>query len=77
MARHYESSAATCPFYRGEGRMILYCEGVANGCSTHLAFALAQSAAEYKEAFCRKDWHECKIAQTLWSIYENQERGTE
>ena len=63
MPRHYESTQALCPFYKGEERTTIYCEGVAPGTTIMLAFG--RDAKDYKRVFCRQDWHQCKVAKML------------
>lgn len=64
MSKHYVSSEAQCPFYRGEEAKIIFCDGVEPGMTIRLAFG--KEAADYKKCYCRKDWHLCKVAKMLW-----------
>ncbi len=64
MSRHYVSSAAQCPFYRGEAATTIYCDGVEPDMAIALAFG--SRAEDYKRAYCRKDWRLCKVAKMLW-----------
>ncbi len=64
MSRHYVSTQAQCPFYRGEEKRTVFCDGVEPGTTICLAFG--KEAADYKLAYCRKDWRLCKIAKILW-----------
>lgn len=68
MARHYESTEARCPFYRGEDTMTIWCEGIRDGCTLQLAFG--RDASDYRKAFCRSEWQECRVAQMLWNKHE-------
>ena len=70
MARHYESTEARCPFYRGEETMTIYCEGIQDGGTVQLAFG--RDAKDYKAAFCRRDWQSCKVAKMLWDMHEEE-----
>lgn len=63
MARHYESTQAVCPFYRGEDKTTIYCEGIEPGVTIALAFG--KDAKDYKQVFCRCDWEQCKVAKML------------
>lgn len=69
MSKHYVSSEAQCPFYRGESEMTILCDGVEKDMTIQLAFG--KKAKDYKTCFCRKDWKLCKIAKMLW---ENEEK---
>ena len=64
MSRHYVSSAAECPFYRGEDAKTIYCDGIEPDAAIALAFG--NRADDYKEAFCRSNWRLCKVAKMLW-----------
>ena len=68
MPRHHVQTSTICPFYRGEEKTTIYCEGVEPGVQTILAFG--RDARDYKRAFCRKDWDECRIAKMLAEKYE-------
>lgn len=63
----YESSAALCPYYQGERGDTIYCEGIAP--DTTIALALGKDAKEYKRAFCRRCWNECRVAKMLETKY--------
>lgn len=49
--------------------MTVLCEGVAPGMTIQLAFG--KSAAAYKEAFCRHDWTQCRIARMIWAEHDD------
>ena len=69
MARHYESSAALCPFYRGEEATQIFCEGV-GGATLRLEFI--KSARDYKAKYCRWHWQKCRIARMLTEKEEEE-----
>lgn len=72
MARYNVSSEAICPFYKGENRSIIYCEGVQDNSSIQLAFP--GSARKYRNDYCCESagWKRCLIAQTLWRKYDKE-----
>ena len=67
MPRHYESSAACCPYYNGEETMKLFCDGFSPGMTVHLKFQGERSARRHKTQFCRdmNRWQECPLAQII------------
>jgi len=68
MPRRYHSSAAQCPFYRGEdcsGGKSLFCAGVQQVETIRLFFRSSEKINAHKEKFCRADWEECPVAQIL------------
>lgn len=65
MPRHYESSAAVCPFYNGEETTDLFCDGFSPGMSINLSFKSEKSAKRIKAQYCRAHWNSCPLAQML------------
>lgn len=71
MPRHYHSSAAKCPYYRGEdcsrkgGGASLFCAGVGEAETIRLFFRAYDKAVIHRDVFCRDCWQECAIAQIL------------
>ena len=57
-----ESHLVRCPYYKCEGRNIIYCEGVTAGQCFHTAFSAISGKREYEKRFCRKVWGDCIIA---------------
>lgn len=68
MSKHYVSSAAQCPFYRGESSTTVLCDGVEPDMTITLAFG--KKAEDYRECYCQKDWELCKVAKMLWDANE-------
>lgn len=54
-----------CPHYKHEDSQVIYCEGVQDGITTHLAFASKTVALDYKKAYCRKDYKNCEVCRML------------
>lgn len=69
MPRHYESSAAVCPFYRGEENTELFCDGFSPGMSINLNFTSEDRARKIKLKYCRWRWQDCPLAKTLTSAH--------
>lgn len=70
MPRHYESSAALCPFYRGEATTLQFCEGFEAVSSVRLSFRNEKSAKKHKSKFCRDEWKDCPLAMSLINNYK-------
>lgn len=68
MPKQYVSSNAQCPFYRGEEKNTIYCDGIAQGNTLRLEFA--SDAWMHKAAFCRRSWQSCPVARMLWEVTE-------
>lgn len=75
MSKRYVSCEVTCPFYRSEGGQKIYCEGLCEGTSLHLAFASVTKMQEHKERYCCRDYDDCAIADMLYRKYEDDETG--
>ena len=67
MPRHYESSAACCPYYNGEETCKLFCDGFAPCMTVHLKFQSERNARRHKARFCRDTvaWQECPLAKSI------------
>ena len=67
MPRHYESSAACCPYYNGEETLKLFCDGFEPGMTLHVKFQSERGARRHKARYCRSmnDWQACPLAQTI------------
>ena len=46
------------------------CEGVEEGCSIQITFDSGQHKADYKDALCCEDWHDCRISKMLEEKYQ-------
>ena len=71
MSKRHISVEVDCPFYHSEGIQKLYCEGVQDGTSIHLAFASSLEMHDYKEEHCCDDFGSCIIADMLYRKYED------
>ena len=63
--KHRQDAIVKCPFYKGEDRQILYCEGGQDGCAIHLAFDTQEHLKAYKGCFCKGDYDGCLIAKAM------------
>lgn len=51
-----------CPYYKCEGKWVIYCEGVAPEQCIHMAFGSKAGRRDYARQFCRSRWGGCMIA---------------
>lgn len=59
--KHMISSQVKCPYYKHEDSQMIYCDGVQDGSTIHLAFANKTEALDYKKSFCRTCYSDCHI----------------
>lgn len=52
-----------CPYYRREEKQKIFCEGVQEGTSIHLAFDSPANLKRYMECYCKKEFNQCILAQ--------------
>ncbi|MCI8611045.1 MAG: hypothetical protein HFE66_03890 [Clostridiales bacterium] len=71
--KRYESKSAICPFYKSEDPMKIYCEGVEDGTSIHLAFFSSSiTKKQYCRRYCQDKYCDCRIAKMLTQKYDNE-----
>lgn len=63
--KHMQDTIVKCPFYKGERRQLIYCEGVQEGSSIHMGFDTQDNFRDYKSCFCKGDYNQCLIAQAM------------
>ena len=54
-----------CPYYKGEDKQVLFCEGVQEGTKLHLAFDTVPNIKEYKKQFCKGCYNRCIVADAM------------
>jgi hypothetical protein len=65
IVKRFHDVCAKCPYYDGEEKQKIICEGVQDGASIHMAFDTPQNRRNYKKKFCNKSYNECLIAEAL------------
>ena len=70
MPKHYISAKAICPYYKHEDPQLIYCLGVDDATTLHVAFADAKEAKEYKLTYCYKQCRKCAIYRALNEVWE-------
>ena len=72
MPKHNFRKKAQCPFYKGEYRMEIFCEGLIPDSSIHQGYANPALMNDYIKEFCTKDYERCPVAQMLNKKYEQE-----
>ena len=66
--QQYHCKTATCPFYKKEDHQTIFCEGVTDNSSVHLAFGNGLYCKEYKESKCRSNYRQCYVYRMLEDV---------
>lgn len=61
--KHRQDVLVKCPYYKGEEKQMIFCEGVQEGSAIHLAFGSSTNLKEYKNHFCKGCWSQCRLAE--------------
>lgn len=61
--KHKEDVLVKCPYYKGEEKQMIFCEGVQEGTAVHLAFDTNPNLKDYKNRFCKRCYKECLLAE--------------
>lgn len=64
----YSHKTWICPYYQWDEKTAVHCEQ-----GTRIKFPSRNSANEYMNKFCCKDWKHCSIANSLNRFYETSE----
>ena len=67
----YISKFVQCPFYHKDETQVIYCEGVEENTTTHLAFGSRNRCRDYKKEYCCYAWWDCRVAHMLEEKWEN------
>lgn len=69
---HYESKEAKCPFYKGEKKPVIYCEGAEPDCTINLAFGRGDNYERHKKKKCGNDYKSCIVYACLNAMWEDR-----
>lgn len=64
MANKTIDAMAVCPFYEGEGKKTITCEG-AIGVRCMSTFDMVSDKVKHEAAYCCQNWRCCALAKTL------------
>lgn len=61
------SASAKCPYYKCEERFEIYCRGLTEGTSIHMAFSIPLDKKTYMKRHCKSTsgYCQCPVAQAL------------
>ena len=68
--KHRDSINAKCPFFHAEESQKIYCEGIADGTSIHLAFGSSAEKKAYSAKHCNCDYSLCLVYRMNDSKYD-------
>lgn len=61
--KHNDDWMVKCPYYKFDEKQKIFCEGVQEGTSIHLAFDTPSNLKDYKNHFCRGCYNKCLLAE--------------
>lgn len=61
--KHRQDVLVKCPYYKGEEKQKIFCEGVQEGSSIHIAFDTTPNLKGYKNAYCKGCYNQCHLAR--------------
>lgn len=73
--KHRVDAIVKCPYYKGEERQVIFCEGVEDGTALRLGFSTPAGIADYKSRFCKGRYCGCRIVGMLDRKYDFQRGG--
>lgn len=68
--KHRQDVLVRCPYYKGEEKQMIFCEGVQEGSALHLAFDTNPNLRDYKNHYCKGCYNKCHIAGMLNRKYD-------
>ena len=66
--KQYTRKSVECPFYKKENRQVVYCSGVAENSSIHLAFGTPTDCQAYKDTICTHNYKFCRVYKMLEEV---------
>ena len=72
--KYTTSKYAVCPYYKGNVRQEIFCDGLLRDSNIHQGFANPGMLENYKARYCEsQQYNECRIAQMLDNRCEEEE----
>ena len=69
----YDNPYALCPFYKGECKNEIFCEGLFEKSKLHFAISPPSKKVRYRRRYCEKDYGRCPIAKMHFAINQGKE----
>ena len=63
MAKRRVNDYVVCPYYREETPQVIFCEGVEDDSTIHVAFATPDKRKKHEDQYCKQCWCKCMIAE--------------
>lgn len=63
--KHRQDVLIKCPYYKGEEKQKIFCEGVQDGTRLHLTFSSDPKLRDYKTRYCKGQYNDCLLAKML------------
>lgn len=73
MGKHIISKSAVCPFYKYEERQHIYCEGLTEATTIHLAHSTPAASKKHRQCNCYGNYLDCRLAKMLEKKWEDEE----
>lgn len=70
MATSYMSVHVQCPFYKGDEKKKITCEGMDDKCNTHHQYENVTLKRKRMEKYCMKDYQKCEFYKILSKKYQ-------
>ncbi len=72
MPTSWNSWYVKCPFFKtDDGRSVIVCEGICDGCNVKLAFDRKKDFEIHVETFCKNYFERCEIHNVVMKKYED------
>ena len=74
MGKRYVSPIVVCPFYKSQAGNLIYCEGVYEDSSIHMAFSSPQEREMFQDRACKTMNYarECSVAMAHGIAWEKR-----
>lgn len=69
----YDNPYVVCPFYKGEKKSEIFCEGLFKNSKLHFAMSPSSKKARFRRAYCERDYERCPIARMHFRINRGEE----
>lgn len=71
MATTYKDADIQCPFYKGQGKQSISCEGIVDDSLIKQWFKFPKSKSLHMKVFCQEKYKNCEIYEMLEKKYED------
>lgn len=70
MPTMYDDVNAKCPYFLSSAKRRITCEGITDGCITHLEFQNTDMRNQHRRLFCNSKYKNCEVHRMLEDKYE-------